>query len=212
VWMCVCHNTNYAQFAGTSFPRLFGIRPVSGFSQNIQGNCFAFKSFTRLRRKLVHYGDTRMNDNAGAFKNSIIRRSLAVTLAKIELILEPRRCMLIVSKNENLRTKFWKARRTCKRTFHQTRYSGLYKILFKVFLNFFKFYFYSALTDIWKRFEHKFPVYITDLVFYEITEPYFKILWKLPLDVNREKKLSLSHPFTPPVVNVLIFFNIPVVQ
>lgn len=78
------HNTNHGWLARMSFPRLLQNYHMPGFSRNIRENCFAFKSFTRLWHKLVHYGDIRSSDYASAFKNSIIRCMSRVTFAEIE--------------------------------------------------------------------------------------------------------------------------------
>lgn len=50
-----CRNTNYARVAAMGFSRLLRNHRRAGiFRENIRENCFALKSFTRLRCKLVH--------------------------------------------------------------------------------------------------------------------------------------------------------------
>lgn len=50
-----CRNINYARLAAMGFSRLLRNHRRAGiFRGNIRENCFALKSFTRLRRKLVH--------------------------------------------------------------------------------------------------------------------------------------------------------------
>lgn len=127
------HNTNHGWLARMSFPRLLRNYHMPGFSRNIRGNCFAFKSFTRLWHKLVHYGDIRSSDYASAFKNSIIRCMSRVTFAEIEsaaLRLHSLGCRTEEQKSAN---KVCKTCQTCKRAFRQSKHTDLFRMFFRDF-------------------------------------------------------------------------------
>lgn len=87
--VCVSHNTNYAQLAGTSFPRLFGNPPGVRIFAEYPAKLLCVQKLYAIMA--VSSFIIRVSDNAGAFKNSIIRGFARVTLAKIGLILQLRR-------------------------------------------------------------------------------------------------------------------------